>query len=75
MVLSGAQDDGAAGLRELRLNGGVGIVQSPEDAIYPSMPQSAIARAEPEHVLAMPGIVALLVELTDAFAGSVEVGS
>jgi two-component system, chemotaxis family, protein-glutamate methylesterase/glutaminase len=63
VVLSGTRDDGTAGLKELRRNGGLGIVQSPADAMYPAMPKSAIEKAAPEHVLDVPGIVDLLVEL------------
>jgi two-component system chemotaxis response regulator CheB len=63
IVLSGTQDDGTAGLKELRRNGGVAVVQSPDDAMYTAMPQHAIDEAEPDHVLDIPGIVALLIEL------------
>lgn len=63
VVLSGTQDDGTAGLKELRRNGGLAVVQSPEDAMYAAMPKHAIDSAEPDHVLDIPGIVALLVEL------------
>jgi two-component system, chemotaxis family, protein-glutamate methylesterase/glutaminase len=51
VVLSGALDDGAAGLRRIRQAGGVGIVQDPRDAMYDSMPKAAIAYAEPDDVL------------------------
>jgi len=42
VVLSGMQDDGAAGLAVIKAQGGAAVVQSPEDAMYPAMPQSAL---------------------------------
>jgi two-component system chemotaxis response regulator CheB len=63
LVLSGALDDGASGLRTIRSCGGLGVVQDPDDAQYSSMPLSAIAAARPEHVLPVKRIPALLTEL------------
>lgn len=43
VVLSGADSDGAAGLKAIKGEGGIALVQSPESAAQPSMPQSSIA--------------------------------
>jgi two-component system chemotaxis response regulator CheB len=63
VVLTGNLDDGTAGLAAIKKCGGVAIVQDPEDADYPSMPESAIANVEVDHVLPLADIGSLLTEL------------
>lgn len=60
VVLTGNLDDGTAGLMAIRSAGGLTVVQSPEDALYPGMPTSAIANVDVQHVLPLPEIAALL---------------
>ena len=64
VVLTGNLDDGTAGLAVVKRHGGLAVGQDPEDADYPSMPQSAIANVSIDYVLPLSGIAALLVELT-----------
>lgn len=65
IVLTGYLDDGTAGLWSIKDHGGVVIVQSPEEAAYPSMPRSALAHVAVDHVLhldEMPGQLLTLSE-------------
>lgn len=60
VVLSGTLDDGTVGLAAIRNHGGIAVVQSPEDALYPGMPRSAVENVGADHVLPVAEIGALL---------------
>jgi two-component system, chemotaxis family, CheB/CheR fusion protein len=47
VVLSGADSDGALGLKAIKGEGGIALVQSPDSAVHSGMPRSSIAS---EHV-------------------------
>jgi two-component system chemotaxis response regulator CheB len=64
VVLSGARDDGAAGLAVIAAHGGTTIVQDPADALYPSMPRAAIEHLRPDHIVAAAKLGDLLGEIT-----------
>ncbi|MBE9228180.1 chemotaxis protein CheB [Phormidium sp. LEGE 05292] len=51
VILSGALDDGTAGLLEIKKLGGIAIAQDPEEALYDGMPGSAIENVEVDYVL------------------------
>lgn len=59
IVLSGARDDGAAGLTEIVKRGGQAVVQDPDEALHRSMPACALERVPSAHMLpaAKMGIV------------------
>jgi len=64
IVLSGANQDGAAGLSYIKQRGGLAIVQDPGDAESSYMPGAAIKAAHPDHILAAGEICRFLIELT-----------
>jgi len=64
VVLTGNLDYGTAGLWAIKSCGGTTIVQDPEDAAYPDMPNSALTHNRIDHLLPLGQISGKLVELT-----------
>lgn len=64
VILTGSLDDGTAGLLAIKRRGGVAIVQDPDDAMYASMPRSALAHVDVDHVLVLSKIGPVLARLT-----------
>jgi two-component system chemotaxis response regulator CheB len=63
MVLTGARDDGTAGLRAVKRRGGGAVVQDPEEALFSGMPESALRFADVDHCLPLGEMAPLLVRL------------
>lgn len=63
LLLTGANDDGAAGLKMLSDNGAVTAVQSPATAQAPQMAQAALRVMAPDYILPLGDIAALLRQL------------
>lgn len=63
VVLSGARDDGAKGLVAIKARGGLALVQTPEDAGYPDMPENALRQVRVDFSLRMADMPALLTRL------------
>lgn len=63
VLLTGANEDGAAGLARISEYGGLSIVQDPAQAQVPAMPAAALALHRPDHILPLNGIGHLLAKL------------
>ncbi len=63
VILTGMLDDGTAGLSAVKQRGGITVVQDPRDALYSSMPKSALRYVGADHVLPVSGIGPLLARL------------
>jgi len=61
IVLSGADGDGAIGIRRIKERGGLSIAQDPSEAEHSSMPRSAIATGVVDLVLPVAEMAARLV--------------
>jgi two-component system chemotaxis response regulator CheB len=63
VVLTGANADGAEGLAAIAERGGLALVQSPETAESPTMPQAALEAVPSARALPIPAIANLLATL------------
>jgi len=63
VILSGALDDGTAGLLSVKSQGGLAVVQDPEEALVDAMPRSALENVDVDHALTARGIGKLLPRL------------
>jgi two-component system chemotaxis response regulator CheB len=63
VILSGLLDDGAAGLRVVKEQGGATVVQEPSDALFSAMPVAAIAATDVDRLAPAEMIPQVLAEL------------
>jgi two-component system, chemotaxis family, protein-glutamate methylesterase/glutaminase len=66
IVLTGANQDGAKGLKAVTEAGGTAIVQSPEGAYASAMPEAAIAECPGARVMSLREIAVYLLEVAKA---------
>ena len=62
IILSGADGDGAIGIKRIKERGGLTIAQDPDEAQQPEMPQSAIATGMVDWVLEVAQMPPKLIE-------------
>ena len=67
VVLSGADADGALGLKAIKDEGGIALVQSPESAMHGDMPRNSIASDDIDLVIPPPEIALELGRLAHQF--------
>jgi len=72
VVLTGANEDGALGLRAIKAAGGLCAVQSPDEAPARTMPEAAIASAQPQFVAPLNEIIQWILALDAHRAGVTE---
>ena len=66
VVLSGALDDGTAGLQVVQRAGGTTLVQDPDEALYEGMPRSAIEHGAADHVVELRAMADAICDLIDS---------
>ncbi len=64
VILSGALDDGTAGLWTVKHHGGLAVVQNPLDAEVPSMPENAMREVVVDYSVPISEMADLLVRLS-----------
>ena len=65
VILSGALDDGTSGLWKIKANGGIAVVQDPDDAENPSMPASALKAVKVDFCLPIDELTKQLITLSN----------
>ncbi len=69
VVLTGSLDDGTAGLLAIKNRGGIAVVQDPKEALYPSMPRSALEHVAVDYCLPLAQITPILTRLAGERVG------
>ena len=68
LLLTGANDDGAQGLAQIRRGGGITAVQDPADAQSGTMPRAALRTHQPDLVAPLPALREFLLQMDASHA-------
>jgi two-component system chemotaxis response regulator CheB len=63
ILLTGGNEDGAAGMAYIAASGGITILQDPDEAVASAMPEAARKLMTPSHVLRLNDIAAYLINI------------
>ena len=63
IVITGSNNDGTKGIKKIKENGGLVVVENPQTAESSFMPASAIAAAKADHILPLEDIIKLLINI------------
>lgn len=63
ILLSGANRDGAAGMKKIRDRGGLTVIQEPAECMIDTMPKAALQETQIHHILRIEQIIAFLNDL------------
>jgi len=63
ILLSGSNSDGTVGLKAIKAEGGITVVQNPTSAEMPFMPNNAILHASPDYILSIEEILKFIQEI------------
>src|SRR5436190_149253 len=66
IILSGGRDDGVLGLAAVKKSDGATIVQHPDDALAPALPEATLRHAGADHILPAEDIARVLSDLVRA---------
>lgn len=69
IILTGLLNDGTSGMWSIKLLGGLSVIQRPDEALYPSMPESVQANVAVDYTVSVSQLATLLSELTQQSAG------
>ncbi|MDH5365513.1 MAG: chemotaxis protein CheB [Cyclobacteriaceae bacterium] len=67
ILLSGANKDGALGMKNIKNKGGLTIVQDPKECMIDTMPSAALDITEIDYILGVDGIISFLNELNSHY--------
>ena len=68
VVLTGARDDGTAGMRAIKTRGGITVIQDPAEAPFPSMPMSVMQDIKVDYSVTLSEVAPLLDRLSRRIA-------